>query len=173
MLDYLYGHDAVQAALPEIEAAVMAGELPAAAAAETTAAPDFPALNPPLDAQYESSIRLNLAALATSLDSRYITARTVIPRKTMENKRKRMIVTTTPIIEGRPVESYLGIVTGEAIMGANMFKDMFAGIRDIVGGPLRRLRRRTAPSQRHRHGRDDAKRERRRRGRDSGRRSGL
>ena len=52
----------------------------------------------------------------------------------MENKRKRMIVTTTPSVEGRPVEHYLGIVTGEAIMGANVFKDMFAGIRDIVGG---------------------------------------
>lgn len=45
-----------------------------------------------------------------------------------------MIVTTTPSVEGQPVTDYLGIVTGEAIMGANMFKDMFAGIRDIVGG---------------------------------------
>lgn len=45
-----------------------------------------------------------------------------------------MIVTTTPSLDGRPVGQYLGIVTGEAIMGANMFKDMFAGIRDIVGG---------------------------------------
>ncbi len=52
----------------------------------------------------------------------------------MENKRKRMIVTTTPSIEGQSVSEYLGIVSGEAIMGANMFKDMFAGIRDIVGG---------------------------------------
>ena len=45
-----------------------------------------------------------------------------------------MIVTTTPEISGRPVREYLGIVTGEAIMGANMFRDMFAGLRDIVGG---------------------------------------
>lgn len=45
-----------------------------------------------------------------------------------------MIVTTTPTIEGRPAKEYLGIVTGEAILGANMFKDIFAGIRDIVGG---------------------------------------
>lgn len=45
-----------------------------------------------------------------------------------------MIVTTTPNVEGHSVESYLGIVTDEAIMGANMFKDLFAGIRDIVGG---------------------------------------
>ena len=52
----------------------------------------------------------------------------------MERKRKRMIITTTPSIEGAPVAEYLGIVTGEAIMGANLFKDMFAGIRDIVGG---------------------------------------
>lgn len=45
-----------------------------------------------------------------------------------------MIVTTTPSVEGRAVEDYLGIVSGEAIMGANLFKDIFAGIRDIVGG---------------------------------------
>ncbi len=45
-----------------------------------------------------------------------------------------MIVTTTPTIEGRPVSDYLGIVTGEAILGANIFRDLFAGIRDIVGG---------------------------------------
>lgn len=45
-----------------------------------------------------------------------------------------MILTTTPTIEGRPVQRYLGIVTGEAILGANIFKDLFAGIRDIVGG---------------------------------------
>ena len=43
-------------------------------------------------------------------------------------------VTTTPTIEGRHITSYVGIVTGEAIMGANIFKDLFAGIRDIVGG---------------------------------------
>jgi uncharacterized protein YbjQ (UPF0145 family) len=45
-----------------------------------------------------------------------------------------MIVTTTPTVEGRPVQEYLGIVNGEAILGANIFKDFFAGIRDIVGG---------------------------------------
>ena len=45
-----------------------------------------------------------------------------------------VIVTTTPAIEGRRITSYVGIVTGEAIMGANIFKDLFAGIRDIVGG---------------------------------------
>ena len=45
-----------------------------------------------------------------------------------------MVVTTTPTIDGKKISNYLGIVTGEAIMGANMFKDMFAGIRDIVGG---------------------------------------
>ena len=43
-------------------------------------------------------------------------------------------VTTTPTVEGRHITSYVGIVTGEAIMGANIFKDLFAGIRDIVGG---------------------------------------
>jgi len=45
-----------------------------------------------------------------------------------------MLVTTTNVVEGKKVVKYLGIVTGEAIMGANMFKDLFAGIRDIVGG---------------------------------------
>ena len=45
-----------------------------------------------------------------------------------------MIVTTTPSVQGQAVTEYLGIVSGEAIMGANMFKDIFAGIRDIVGG---------------------------------------
>ena len=45
-----------------------------------------------------------------------------------------IIVTTTQAIEGRHITGYQGIVTGEAIMGANIFKDLFAGIRDIVGG---------------------------------------
>jgi uncharacterized protein YbjQ (UPF0145 family) len=45
-----------------------------------------------------------------------------------------MILTTTPTIEGRTIAEYRGIVTGEAILGANIFKDLFAGIRDIVGG---------------------------------------
>ena len=45
-----------------------------------------------------------------------------------------VIVTTTPSVEGRSITQYKGIVTGEAIMGANIFKDLFAGIRDIVGG---------------------------------------
>jgi uncharacterized protein YbjQ (UPF0145 family) len=45
-----------------------------------------------------------------------------------------MIVTTTPSIEGQRITRYLGLVTGEAILGANVFKDLFAGIRDIVGG---------------------------------------
>ena len=45
-----------------------------------------------------------------------------------------IIVTTTPSVEGRRIVRYAGIVTGEAILGANIFKDLFAGIRDIVGG---------------------------------------
>jgi uncharacterized protein YbjQ (UPF0145 family) len=45
-----------------------------------------------------------------------------------------MIITTTPNIEGKRIAEYLGVVTGEAIMGANLFRDIFAGIRDIVGG---------------------------------------
>jgi uncharacterized protein YbjQ (UPF0145 family) len=45
-----------------------------------------------------------------------------------------MIVTTTPSIQGQEITAYLGIVTGEAILGANIMKDIFAGFRDIVGG---------------------------------------
>jgi uncharacterized protein YbjQ (UPF0145 family) len=43
-------------------------------------------------------------------------------------------MTTTPSIEGKKISHYYGIVVGEAIMGANIFKDLFASIRDIVGG---------------------------------------
>lgn len=45
-----------------------------------------------------------------------------------------MLVTTTATVEGKRISKYFGIVTGEAILGANVFKDVFAGIRDIVGG---------------------------------------
>ena len=45
-----------------------------------------------------------------------------------------MIVTTTPAIQGRQIADYLGIVAGEAILGANVFRDVFAGITDIIGG---------------------------------------
>ena len=45
-----------------------------------------------------------------------------------------MIQSTTPTIEGRSIRAYHGVVTGEAILGANVFKDIFASIRDIVGG---------------------------------------
>ncbi|MEQ1547637.1 MAG: heavy metal-binding domain-containing protein [Chakrabartia sp.] len=45
-----------------------------------------------------------------------------------------MLITTTTAVEGRPVRDYLGVVTGEVIVGANIFKDLFASIRDIVGG---------------------------------------
>jgi uncharacterized protein YbjQ (UPF0145 family) len=45
-----------------------------------------------------------------------------------------LLITTTTVVEGHPVKEYLGIVTGEAILGANIFRDLFASIRDIVGG---------------------------------------
>ncbi len=45
-----------------------------------------------------------------------------------------MITTTTHNIEGKPVLQYLGVVSAESIIGANIFKDLFAGLRDIVGG---------------------------------------
>ena len=45
-----------------------------------------------------------------------------------------MIVTTTHSIEGRTIVQYLGVVAGEAVIGANVFRDLFAGIRDVIGG---------------------------------------
>lgn len=45
-----------------------------------------------------------------------------------------MIITTTPSVDGKRILEYRGVVTGEAILGANIFRDLFAGIRDIVGG---------------------------------------
>ena len=45
-----------------------------------------------------------------------------------------MIITTTPAIEGQAIKSYHGIVVGDAVLGANVIKDLFAGIRDFVGG---------------------------------------
>jgi len=45
-----------------------------------------------------------------------------------------MLISTTPTIEGRPIQDYIGVVTGEAIMGANVVRDFFASITDIVGG---------------------------------------
>ena len=45
-----------------------------------------------------------------------------------------MLISTTSTLDGKPITKYLGLVTGEAILGANIFRDIFAGIRDIVGG---------------------------------------
>jgi uncharacterized protein YbjQ (UPF0145 family) len=45
-----------------------------------------------------------------------------------------MLLTTTPSIDGKKITKYCGVVAGEAILGANLFKDLFAGIRDMVGG---------------------------------------
>ncbi len=45
-----------------------------------------------------------------------------------------MIVTTTPYVEGRPVQEYLGIINAQSIIGANIFKDFLGGLRDVFGG---------------------------------------
>ncbi len=45
-----------------------------------------------------------------------------------------MLMVTTPTVEGKTIQRYHGVVVGEAILGANLFRDLFAGIRDIVGG---------------------------------------
>jgi uncharacterized protein YbjQ (UPF0145 family) len=50
------------------------------------------------------------------------------------NLEDAMLITTTHTIEGKQISQYFGLVSGEAILGANIFKDFFAGIRDIVGG---------------------------------------
>lgn len=47
---------------------------------------------------------------------------------------RKMIVTTTDCVEGRRITAYHGVVVGEAILGANVFRDVFAGITDIIGG---------------------------------------
>lgn len=51
-----------------------------------------------------------------------------------KNKIHFMLLTTTNTVEGRPIQQYIGIVAAEAIIGANIFKDLLAGVRDIVGG---------------------------------------
>ncbi|MEM8558892.1 MAG: heavy metal-binding domain-containing protein [Bacteroidota bacterium] len=45
-----------------------------------------------------------------------------------------MLITTTSTLDDRPVADYLGLVSGEAILGANLFRDLFAGLRDVIGG---------------------------------------
>jgi uncharacterized protein YbjQ (UPF0145 family) len=45
-----------------------------------------------------------------------------------------VIISTTPSLEGKRIKQYLGVVTGEAILGANVFRDLFASIRDVIGG---------------------------------------
>ena len=55
-------------------------------------------------------------------------------KKQIKLKQITMLVTTTNTIEGKKIIRYIGLVSGETIIGANIFKDLFAGIRDIVGG---------------------------------------
>ena len=45
-----------------------------------------------------------------------------------------MLIVTTPQLEGRPIRHYLGLVHGETILGANLFRDLLASVRDLVGG---------------------------------------
>lgn len=52
----------------------------------------------------------------------------------MARPRKPVMLTTTALIEGRPIEAYLGLVAGEAVVGANAVRDMVANLRDLVGG---------------------------------------
>jgi len=57
-----------------------------------------------------------------------------------------MILTTTPNIEGHRITEYLGVVTGEAVLGTNFFRDFFAKIRDVVGGRSGAYEKRIGPS---------------------------
>lgn len=52
----------------------------------------------------------------------------------MSKKKKAMLITTTPNVEGKKIVKYIGLVSGETIIGANFIRDIFAGIRDFVGG---------------------------------------
>ena len=52
----------------------------------------------------------------------------------MAKPRQPVMITTTALIEGRPIEAYLGLVAGEAVVGANAVRDMVANLRDLVGG---------------------------------------
>ena len=52
----------------------------------------------------------------------------------VKEHKRIMVISTTPTLEGFPVKQYLGVVTGETIVGANFFKDFMASIRDVVGG---------------------------------------
>jgi uncharacterized protein YbjQ (UPF0145 family) len=45
-----------------------------------------------------------------------------------------MLILTTPTIEGKKITNYYGLVTGDSLLGANLYKDMFSGVRDVVGG---------------------------------------
>jgi uncharacterized protein YbjQ (UPF0145 family) len=45
-----------------------------------------------------------------------------------------MLILTSPTIEGKRIDEYYGIVTGDALLGANLYKDLFSGVRDVVGG---------------------------------------
>jgi uncharacterized protein YbjQ (UPF0145 family) len=63
------------------------------------------------------------------------TQNTDCPARVMSVQRgMQMLMSTTTVIEGQPVSRYLGVVTGEAIIGANIFRDFFATVRDVVGG---------------------------------------
>ncbi len=66
-----------------------------------------------------------------------------------------MLITTTNNIEGKKITQYIGLVNGEAIIGANLVKDFFAGISDIVGGAFECVRTGTPRSQRNCHQRND------------------
>lgn len=45
-----------------------------------------------------------------------------------------MLIITAPVIEGKKINEYYGLVTGDALLGANLYKDLFSGVRDVVGG---------------------------------------
>lgn len=68
------------------------------------------------------------------IDYAFLNSVTFCSQKILILKNQTMLVTTMPTVEGRKIIKYIGLVTGETIIGANIFKDLFAGITDIVGG---------------------------------------
>jgi uncharacterized protein YbjQ (UPF0145 family) len=101
-----------------------------------TAASDKAAMTRPESLPSALSTRAGWAAIRFSGRNMIHASRPVRPAATSlcTDGRHGMLLTTTSTLQDRHIDDYKGVVSGEAILGANAFRDMFAGIRDIVGG---------------------------------------
>lgn len=77
---------------------------------------------------HEQYLPLGTGFAADAMEASWLLSRSLILN------RRNMQLTTTPGIDGKRITRYCGVVAGEAVLGANIFKDLFAGIRDLVGG---------------------------------------